>query len=564
MLRFKKMIISGTIWMSNYDLTYITNPIIMKNVIIILLLVSISLFSYSQELNDQHFSPKAEGWLLDSTFHTCMDYRDQVMFRVLERNKYDFPLKEELVDFNFSTNEYETFYERFYHYPIEFDSNVFFETVVYNDNDSVRYFNNNDDNGYLIESNEFWSKGVTWRNGRMEKRNINYILPCYHYLDYTKKSETGGWILEEENKAIFNNDSTILFEFSYDRIDSIMDTTRKYFTYYNENHLQDRYEYFRKTDGEWKLRNYNETTYDENNRVISIIKSKNYNDELIFDDKRIYEYDENGFLSSEQWYNWNRELGFWKFYKRDDFINDSLGNVITEIEFRDISDTAWIVRRKRENIYNEENKRIQSEKFYFHSDSIWKELSIVFYTHHSDQYYSYENLTWDTALNQYKNNHKMDLILDENERLIENRLFDLNPIDYSWRHKYTYSFPYIETDDQFIKKEIHYFHITEDTTELNIYYYNNRNTGLYEINPNSYSLFPNPSTDVIYIQSEIFNSQNLKYEIFNMNGQLIKNGIANTRGDINVQQLTQGLYLLKVYKPDNKTEVLKFQKLSTK
>jgi len=531
--------------------------------IFILFLVYISLLSYSQETSNEHFFPNDEGWLLDSVFHTCTLYGDQALFRTLERNESGFPLKYERLNFNFTTNEYDVVYSSTYFYPNEYDSTIFFRTVLYDD-DSVQYFTNYNDTGYMVESNERWQFGDIWTDGRMKKRNINYSDPCYHDLDYIKFNETDEWLLCEENKAVFNSDSTILFEYSYSGRESIMDTTKKSLTYYNDNNLPYDYNWFKKVDGEWELRKSTETTYDENNHVICILKYRNYSGELRFDDKKTYEYDEKGFLSSYQRFNWDRIANFWKYYDRNDYINDSFGNVLTEIEFRYISDTAWGVRRKIENIYNDEGKRIQKESFYLDSDSTWKKSWLINYTHHSDRYYSYEKLKWDTSLNLYRNSSKTERILDENDRLIESKFYDSEDPDFSWYLKKTYSNLYLEGDYQFIKKEIYYNHIVEDTTELNIKYYNKKNTGLFEFIPNNFSLFPNPSTDVIYVRSEIYNSQNLKYEIYNITGQLIKFGSTNSRGTISIQQLTHGMYLLKVYKPNNKTEVLKFQKQRVK
>lgn len=536
----------------------------MKKILIILILLTGTLASNSQCIISEIDMLQAKGWLLDSSFHSRNDIGYQFRYRVLERNESNFPMREDLSMFNFTTNEYNTVISWLYYYPVENDSNILFKTEISQNNtgskDSIVNYSHNNDDGYKVDSKEKWSNGGEWIEAQKEKSNLNFTYPSHHYLRYKKSSELSDWILYDEGKASFNNDSSIFFAFYSVRIESGMDTTRKSFTYYNEHHLPYEKKEFTKNDGSWIISESIQTAYDENKQITQIIGSKYYDGEFSFNDKTIYEYDENGFLKSEQRYNWDRDQGIWKFVDRVDFVNDSLGNVLTKIEFSVITDTVWVAERKFESLYNESNKQIQVELFHSGTDNIWIPYSITFFTY-QNLYSSYEILEWDTMLNEYRNKEKNDLIFDENGRLIEMKYYDVNPADYSWRLNNTYTFNIFETANQIIKRDINYSHISGDSTLKDIFYLNMKSTGVFEISPNSYSLFPNPSNEVIYIQSDIFNSQKLKYEIFNLNGQLVKIGSANSSGNINIQELISGLYFLKIYKPDTKIEILKFQKI---
>jgi len=65
-----------------------------------------------------------------------------------------------------------------------------------------------------------------------------------------------------------------------------------------------------------------------------------------------------------------------------------------------------------------------------------------------------------------------------------------------------------------------------------------------EFNINTISLYPNPTTDVLNIESPQFNIQ--KIEIFNLNGKRFLSQNFNQQ-PINLSSLSKGLYLIKIY-----------------
>ncbi len=534
----------------------------MKKTVFTFVLVCISFFIYSQELHNNHFTPNAEGWLLDSIYHTSKEDGDQRIFRIVERNDFGFPLKEESLNYNFTTNEYEIIYSAYFSYPIENDSNEFYKTIVYDvsTGDSASIYTNYNDTGYYVESYERWQNG-SLLYGRLEKRNIILLAPCYHNLEYKKQHATDDWTLMQENKSDFNSDSTIRFDFSYNGQDTIMDTTSKSFTYYNEYKLPYAFAGYFKVDGEWEQLQASETAYNDNNDVMVIQRYKFYTNELVYDYKIIFEYDDNGSLSSYQTFVWDLEFSLWKYDFRNDYVIDSNGNLLTEIAYGNISDTLWNAQRKIEYQYNEDNKVTRIETAFPKSDGLWRNQFLSLYFHHSDQHYSNEQYLWDTTSSTYINSIKIEKSLDEYNRLIQTQYYEAEEPNFTWQLKSTSSYLFQESENQQIKKEINYNNITEDTTLIIIKYYNILNTGMAEVFTNHYSIFPNPSSSLIFIQSEIFNSQSINYEIYNLKGQLMKTGNLNSRGILNIEQLNDGIYLLKIYKPNKAVEVLKFQKL---
>lgn len=63
-------------------------------------------------------------------------------------------------------------------------------------------------------------------------------------------------------------------------------------------------------------------------------------------------------------------------------------------------------------------------------------------------------------------------------------------------------------------------------------------------NKNNLVLYPNPSSDVFRIKSDVV--EDLKVEIYSLQGQLVQKGIYQSDEDINVTNLSSGLYLVQV------------------
>lgn len=63
-------------------------------------------------------------------------------------------------------------------------------------------------------------------------------------------------------------------------------------------------------------------------------------------------------------------------------------------------------------------------------------------------------------------------------------------------------------------------------------------------NKNNLVLYPNPSSDVFRIKSDV--AEDLKVEIYSLQGQLVQKGNYQSDQDIDVTNLSSGLYLVQV------------------
>jgi hypothetical protein len=65
----------------------------------------------------------------------------------------------------------------------------------------------------------------------------------------------------------------------------------------------------------------------------------------------------------------------------------------------------------------------------------------------------------------------------------------------------------------------------------------------------SFDVWPNPTTDIVNIKSKI--SGEVDYEVYDLKGsQLIKGSLDNGNGQVNVQHLQKGVYILKMINDD--------------
>ncbi|OJV38872.1 MAG: hypothetical protein BGO29_10685 [Bacteroidales bacterium 36-12] len=67
------------------------------------------------------------------------------------------------------------------------------------------------------------------------------------------------------------------------------------------------------------------------------------------------------------------------------------------------------------------------------------------------------------------------------------------------------------------------------------------------------SVFPNPTTERLILQAENYDTEKLRYQLFDMQGKLLKSELISTnRTEINMSGLTSGNYLL-IISTENKS-----------
>ncbi|MES2138166.1 MAG: T9SS type A sorting domain-containing protein [Bacteroidota bacterium] len=73
-----------------------------------------------------------------------------------------------------------------------------------------------------------------------------------------------------------------------------------------------------------------------------------------------------------------------------------------------------------------------------------------------------------------------------------------------------------------------------------------------------FALFPNPTTDFVVLSVQNVNTVNMTYEIFNIEGKLIeKQEVNNSQTTIAMNDLANGVYLIKVLRKSTEVKIFK-------
>lgn len=536
----------------------------MKKICILFISMLFITHLYSQDHIKQNDHP-GYGWLLDSVYRSGnLDVKFKDITKIVNRNTYDLELLKEKSKYNFDTQEYSLDYSVNYEYPLESDSNEKYEiwNYVYDESNTTkaRLYTHHENNGYETTSYEFWQE-EQWASGHKEKYFLGIQFPTYHILKYSRENETIDWQLYSEQIASFNSDSSVLFEYNYYFTDN-KDTVSKSYQYYNEHLNPYLHQRLRKIDGEWIYQTQFETTYNEKNQKVQLIGYDFEDNQPIKNDLELYNYGTNGYLSSIKGYDWDEDSETWESGRKTDYINDENGNILERTKYWGWQDTLWYNDEKMINQYDDNNRIVYEEKWEADIlDTNWRKLYIRTYTFYKDEPMSYLYQKWDDGINAYRDYIAYEKDFDENDRVIENRWYrtDTPPYQLELDHKTNYT--YRESETQYIEESLKIDVVNLDTIAYTINYYNKYATGINEIMETEFQIHPNPGTDYIQLESDYYNSQNIYYEMYNMSGQLIKIGHLISTGIINIERLPKGQFLIKILKPNGKTETLKFQKI---
>lgn len=518
----------------------------------------------SQNPNPFQLFKLEDHWLLDSIFEYKNYYGDdQSMTRIKSRNAASFPLLEETQKFNFDTQEYEFAYSTEYEYPIEYDTTEysFVNTYRFSDNDidRMRYYINYNDNGFKTTSNEYWDTDH-WSYGEMEKLKHSEDYLTYHRQKYHRYTEAEDWILYDERMANYNEDSTILSDYIINIDNGIPDTISKRHLLFNSEGNWILIEYFEKQNEEWYLQFKEICTYNSENLISESLSLSEHDGELINNYKYIFDYDENNFLSYRAEYDWDKNDEFWEYEDLTTYENDSNGNILKKTAYKDIEDTIWVKRHKWEYVYNTNNQIINEKKFSIYADSIWRPKTNTTNSYLNELRLTYLYQVWDTSTNTYQDHMKSEYELDDLERPLIYRYYSSLPPN-ELELQYISEYEYMETENQYTYKVFTLSSPDWDTILNRIRYYNKYTTGINEIKHKEFDISPIPASEQILLSSDHYFSQNISYEILSMSGHQLSRKKLNPSGILDIKDLQSGQYLLKLYKPNGKIEVLKFQKL---
>ena len=329
-----------------------------------------------------------------------------------------------------------------------------------------------------------------------------------------------------------------------------------------------------------------EYEYNFKNQVI--VEKNNY-----FDQKKEYEYDNNGYLKTRKIYYWLEEE--WQLVSKIETTCDEKGNIIFEIE-HNWEDGNWQLWSKYEAVYDQYDNRTSSSHYYYLGKGEWDLISqgTAQYTYDSRgnvlllMYQAFDNSLWLEWKYKIENTYladdklsvevRTDWNFDNNEwyapKTTEYEYDDngnikkygntnlYNEYDYNysfakkdlvtpiqhtiggwWTVLVIWLFPHEMNNMRTGEKEYQYNgNIYEQTASID-YYWSAQQIGINEnFQTTSLSLYPNPVSNILHIET---GNGNILPEvnIYSIQGVLLIHAKDN---QIDVSSLPNGIYIAKI------------------
>jgi hypothetical protein len=358
----------------------------------------------------------------------------------------------------------------------------------------------------------------------------------------------------------------------------------------------------------WNFYNSNKNTYtyDANGNMLSYTYEKWENNAWVNVDKRNYTYDVNGkmlYFTYEKWQNnaWvlivkntfsydinnNLITELSELWQNNMWINsykfsynyDVSGNKITHLE-QSWQNNMWVNRIKYSFSYNGNNKIITELREDW-NNNIWENYEKYTYTYDANGILL--NKLWESwyGNSTYNYTYTYDAngnMLTEIKEYLDNNIW----LNY-WKYTYTYD---THGNSVTAKNEVwlnndwslsNAFGITHPfsvySSNNDIFTFNFPGAARYEAHFVSFingviendnkqiALYPNPATNYIHINlKQQTNLQNTTVSIYNIQGQqLLQQNIRQSQTEIDIQNLSKGIYIIKVIN-GNEVMQVKFAK----
>lgn len=247
-----------------------------------------------------------------------------------------------------------------------------------------------------------------------------------------------------------------------------------------------------------------------------------YFDELKYEYKQIYDYDENGNRTLSESYSWDKENEMWVGdYKQVSGYDENSNRILIESYDWDEENEMWVGDYKSTRTY--------------HADGNWL------------TYYLYN---WDTENNDWVLRNADERIYDYNYTVDDLIL----PYE-QWYHWGYYHHMWLEEIRKLWDEEVGF----EERKRIH-YYSEQLITSTVELNLSNVKVFPNPASDNITITWDNKYSE-LELRIYDAGGRLLIDKLINKHEAISVNKLQSGLYL---YQLSNDNELVSNGKISVK
>lgn len=272
--------------------------------------------------------------------------------------------------------------------------------------------------------------------------------------------------------------------------------------------------------------------YDAGNNIIEQEKYDFIELNWVEANKSTYDYDSQNLLLVNNTYVWN--VTEWENSSKYEYTYINESYLKTEI-ISSWDGTVWIENRKNENLYDIHFNLISDKKSIF-SDSEWineKKIEREFdinnnKTNESNYIWNITNSEWDM-----EDSYQLEFNTDYLKSQLALPFIVNNMFSETYNKLTNTSFEIFSSDSEF-----------DFETIENILYYSDTPTSVQEITEGAFSVYPNPASD--YIMIETNDLKEAKIELMDVNGRLLKSQKLDNNTRIDTKMLSNGIYLYKI------------------
>ena len=369
------------------------------------------------------------------------------------------------------------------------------------------------------------------------------------------------WVNDRMTNWEFNEDGDEVY-YEHSRWNVELDRWDKYYkviTTYNENR-----EILVETvwegdeQNEWLIYFVYEATFNEENLLMTVVLSFSDLDEsgLAFYKKDELIYTSSSIHESTLYYDWNNDV--WDLRNKDDFYYTETGKIDSVFCYQRF-EGDWTPLRKQNFDYDENDNEILFERFDWDGNQLINDSKTVHTYDSNNNEISRIVSDWSLDNNDWLYHYKNEFIYNENSIQIMYSYYHWD-IDLDiWVGNLKNAYVLDEEDQNRIK--IYYKwdeSIVDWVFDEKGFYYRTATSGLIEFSDNNLIIYPNPAKSILSIKRE--NTEPVKCYIISINGQkLIEFDLFGFNTAINIENLSEGLYLLQINNGDN-TITTKFLK----
>ncbi|MEO9570431.1 MAG: T9SS type A sorting domain-containing protein [Polaribacter sp.] len=328
------------------------------------------------------------------------------------------------------------------------------------------------------------------------------------------------WLIQGKTEYTYDTQGNVVTETYYDSNNDVTDTTT--YTYNSLNRLIEVESIY--GDDSYK----SEFIYNSDNLPETIIQYDKENGNWVKDDKIEVVYNGTKIDYYVEYEEWNGE----EWYLEDDnsykakyiYTNSNF----TKIIYYEYHNNIWVEDDKDEYTYDASNKLIKEKWFSKNDDGTYLLGGGIEYSYDSNnniieegfvEYTDEGTINYsDTTTYQYDLNVKMKDII------------------HPFKDKYGVKIDF-ETSDFYVNKIL----LETDGSNRTTYYYNGDTASVEEFNAFAFKIYPNPTSSILNIDDSSFSIKSV--EVYNLLGKKI---ITTTLNEVNIENITNGIYMLRV------------------